>query len=140
VGGGFGWIIHGREAPNRADYGLRPFRGHSRTLGHRGVPLLDELPEFTRSVLEAQRQLLEDGVVSVARVGGRGLVPGEVPARRDDEHLSSTAQPRGFVAGFYLNFLPIAIRNSTRRQEDRRDQSGTHKAAAHGCRPTLSAA
>jgi len=39
------------------------------------VLLLDELPEFTRAVLEALRQPLEDGVVSVARVGGRGLFP-----------------------------------------------------------------
>jgi magnesium chelatase family protein len=39
------------------------------------VLLLDELPEFPRSVLEALRQPLEDGVVSVARVGGRELFP-----------------------------------------------------------------
>jgi magnesium chelatase family protein len=39
------------------------------------VLLLDELPEFPRSVLEALRQPLEDGVVSVARVGGCALFP-----------------------------------------------------------------
>ena len=50
-------------------------KGHFRTLGHRGVLLLDELPEFPRPVLEALRQPLEDGVVSVARVGGRALFP-----------------------------------------------------------------
>ncbi|MDH4178322.1 MAG: ATP-binding protein, partial [Thermoleophilia bacterium] len=33
------------------------------------------LPEFPRSVLEALRQPLEDGVVSVARVGGRAVFP-----------------------------------------------------------------
>jgi magnesium chelatase family protein len=37
--------------------------------------MLDELPEFPRSVLEALRQPLEDGVVAVARVGGRCLFP-----------------------------------------------------------------
>jgi magnesium chelatase family protein len=45
------------------------------TLAHRGVLLLDELPEFPRPVLEALRQPLEDGVVAVARVGGRAIFP-----------------------------------------------------------------
>ena len=45
------------------------------TLAHHGVLLLDELPEFARPALEALRQPLEDGVVSVARVAGRALFP-----------------------------------------------------------------
>jgi magnesium chelatase family protein len=65
---------HGASAPAVVGGGSTPRPGEV-SLAHRGVLLLDELPEFPRSVLESLRQPLEDGVVAVARTGGHALFP-----------------------------------------------------------------
>jgi len=45
------------------------------TLAHHGVLFMDELPEFGRSALEALREPLEDGFVTVARAHGSARFP-----------------------------------------------------------------
>ena len=45
------------------------------TLADQGVLFLDELPEFDRDVLEALRQPLEEGCVSISRVGRATVFP-----------------------------------------------------------------
>ena len=45
------------------------------TLAHRGILYMDEFPEFDRRVLEALREPLEDGTITVARARGSVRFP-----------------------------------------------------------------
>ncbi len=45
------------------------------TLAHNGILFLDEIPEFSRQVLEALRQPMEDGVVHVSRANSSFSYP-----------------------------------------------------------------
>ena len=88
------WSIAGRLKPGQGLLSAPPFRAPHHTISvagligggaplrpgeismaHRGVLFMDELPEFGRAALEALRQPLEDGEVSIVRVRDRAALP-----------------------------------------------------------------
>lgn len=55
--------------------GGSPVRPGEVSLAHNGVLMLDELPEFSHSVLQSLRQPVEEGRVSITRADGNVVMP-----------------------------------------------------------------
>ena len=66
---------HGATAASVVGGGSGVARPGAASLAHRGVLFLDEAPEFRAGVLDALRQPLESGSISIRRVGGTATYP-----------------------------------------------------------------
>jgi magnesium chelatase family protein len=76
--------------------GRGPYPGEA-SLAHHGVLFLDELPEFRRNAIEALRQPIEEGMITIARAG------------------SSVAFPAAFALVAAMNPCPCGFRGDPRR-------------------------
>ena len=120
------------------------------SLAHHGVLFLDELPEFSRTALEALRQPLEDGHVTISRVAATLSYPARITLvcsmnpcpwlRRGQEaglpvyarpdgalsgpHLRSFARSHGPLRGRATPYAPGAARGETLRRVPAREGAG----------------
>jgi magnesium chelatase family protein len=104
--------------------GGSPPRPGEITLAHRGVLFLDELCEFRRPALEALREPLESGEVTISRVNGRQTLPAgftlvaaanPCPCGRGTDDPScectaaATARYRGTLSGALADRIDIIV-------------------------------
>ncbi len=96
--------------------GGNPPRPGEVTLAHHGILFLDELPEFSRDVLEALRTPLEAGTVAIARSGSWRQLPcrfmlvaaaNPCPCGRGESHPDCECPP--FAVRRYLSRLSGAL-------------------------------
>lgn len=67
---------HSASTPALVGGGTKALPGEI-SLAHYGVLFLDELPEFSKTVLEALRQPLEDGFVTITRASAKAQYPSD---------------------------------------------------------------
>lgn len=116
------------------------------SLAHCGVLFLDELPEFQRTVLEALRQPLEDGCITVSRANASVTYPaaftlvaamnpcpcGNHGSRRNACKCSQAqiARYRGRVSGPLLDRIDIQIEMTEVEYGELRDKVSTGESSA----------
>ena len=112
--------------------GSNPPRPGEISLAHHGVLFLDELPEFARSVLEALREPLESGSISLARAARQARFParfqlvaamnpcpcGYLGAARCRCTPEQVARYRGRVSGPLMDRIDIRVEAPAPSEED----------------------
>ncbi len=103
------------------------------SLAHNGVLFLDELPEFSRTVLETLRQPLEDGHLTISRGGGRLKFPSRCmlvaamnpcpcgylshPTRRCTDNADAIHRYRGRISGPLLDRIDLHVEVPAQKPE-----------------------
>ncbi len=116
------------------------------SLAHNGVLFLDELPEFHRDVIEALRQPLEDGRVTISRAAGTATYPARFmlvcamnpckcgwfghPSGRCSCTPQSVQAYRAKVSGPLLDRIDMHIEVPALEFEELRDRSPAEPSAA----------
>ena len=89
--------------------GGSPPRPGEISLAHHGVLFLDELPEFPRAALEALREPLETGRITISRAARQAEFPARFQLARRDEPL-----PLRLTLGIAAARLPLHARMRSR--------------------------
>lgn len=111
-GSGAAALIGSRATGRYATEGPAAFLPGELSLAHRGLLILDELPEWSRPAIEALRVPLEQGVVDLARAGGTTQLPARCL-------VAATANP--CPCGYFLDAerrcrcTPAQVRNYMKR-------------------------
>ena len=116
------------------------------SLAHNGILFLDELPEFHRDVIEALRQPIEDGRVTISRSAGTVTYPSRFmlvcamnpckcgwfghPSGRCSCTLQSVAAYRSKVSGPLLDRIDMHIDVPAVEFENLRDRAPAESSAA----------
>ena len=103
------------------------------SLAHLGCLFLDELPEYSRTVLESLRQPLEDGFITISRGGGRLRFPAQVsliaamnpcpcgylghPTRRCTDSQDAIHRYRARISGPLLDRIDLHLEVPAQRPE-----------------------
>ncbi|HTL24380.1 MAG TPA: YifB family Mg chelatase-like AAA ATPase [Mycobacteriales bacterium] len=134
---------HGATAAAVVGGGAGLARPGAASLAHHGVLFLDEAPEFPRTVLDALRQPLESGEISIQRVGGTARYPARFSlvlaanpcpcAKPQSRCTCRPAQRQGYLSrlsGPLLDRVDINVTLQAITRREIQDDSGSAESTA----------